>query len=65
MTAIHDTHQPANHQQLEHARHHVRSALSGLRAIDVRELTASQHETLSRVAATLADAADELGRLTT
>lgn len=53
---------PPNHQQLEHARHHTRSALSALKAIDPQGLTAAEHECLSRVAAMLADAVDELTR---
>jgi len=57
-----DMHRPAHHLQLEHAQHHARSALSALRAIDPRELTAAEHERLSRLAASLADVAAELAR---
>lgn len=54
------THRPAHHAQLEHARHHSRSALSALRAVDVHGLTAAEHERLSRVASQLADAIEAL-----
>ena len=51
---------PAHHAQVEHARHHARSALSALHAIDACALTAGEHERLSRIAATLADVIEAL-----
>lgn len=59
-----DPHRPPHAEPLTDALLRTRQALSALRSVDVHTLNASQHETLSRVAATLADAADELGRLT-
>lgn len=55
-----DPNQPAHHLQLEHAQHHTRSALSALRAIPPETLTAAEYQRLSRLAASLADVADEL-----
>lgn len=60
---LHDPHRPACHAQLEHAQHHTRSALSALRAIPPETLNAAERERLSRVAAALADVADELARV--
>lgn len=55
-----DMHRPTHHLQLEHAQHHTRSALSALRAIPPETLTAAEYQRLSRLAASLADVADEL-----
>lgn len=55
-----NAHRPPNQDQLDHARHHVRSALSALRAINAAAVSAAEHERLARLAATLSDAAAEL-----
>lgn len=53
----------AHTQQLAHARHHAKSALSALRAVDQSGLAAGEYEQLSRTSAALADAVDELDRI--
>ncbi|MGD9885870.1 MAG: hypothetical protein AB7U95_37820 [Reyranella sp.] len=58
----HDPHRPPHAAQLEHAQHHARSALSALHAIDAGRIAPGQYERLSRLAAALADVADELAQ---
>ncbi|MCC7059620.1 MAG: hypothetical protein IT508_05240 [Burkholderiaceae bacterium] len=62
MNDPHDPHRPPHARQLSDALHGVRLALSALKAIDVQTLPAAEHERLSRLAANLADIAEELSR---
>lgn len=59
----HDPNRPPHAEPLADALLRTRQALSALRSIDPRGLTAAEHERLSRLAASLADVADELGRV--
>ena len=53
-------HRPAHALQLDDALYRVRGALSALHSIDVRTLSADEHQRLSRIASQLADAIEAL-----